>query len=283
LDAVPASRRRRAASPSAPAPDAPDAADLAGAGPAAPLDARRAHVLDRAAVYLALADQGLTAAQIARRRRKSKGHVSILLRLGRALRDLPADERAALRHPRITWRLVQGLVRADVDPASLRRQLRAALGGFSTHNVDRRRARRGVAATPAAAPGVAWGWDAAWFARDPEGYAAAHLAHLTHLHQVVEERARRAAAERLGAAVDGGQSLRALQRRLAQLTADAGADGPARAAERRALAALAAVGRALHRASAAASRAHRGRSRRRRPVHPGPRARHGRRPRRGPR
>jgi hypothetical protein len=230
----------------------PDDAPAARAGPAARLDGRRAHVVDRAAVYVALADLGLTAAQIARRRRKSKGHVSILLRLGRALRDLPEDERAALRHPRITWRLVQGLVRTDVDPASLRRQLRAALGGFSTHNVDRRRGRRsGAAAAPAAAPGVAWGWDAAWFARDPVGYAAAHLAHLTHLHRVVEERARGAAAARLGAAVDGGQSLRGLQRRLADLTAAArsGTGGAEQDAERAALTALAAIGRALRRAA----------------------------------
>jgi hypothetical protein len=244
----PAAGRRRQAAAAVDDDAPPDAT-------APRMDGRRAHVLDRAAIYVALADQGLTAAQIARRRRKSKAHVSILLRLGRALRDLPDDERAALRHPRVTWRLVQGLVRADVDPASLRRQLRAALGGFSTHNVDRRRRRPGGAAAAAqVAAGVAWGWDEAWFARDPVGYAEAHLAHLRHLHRIVEERARRAAAVRLGAAVDGGQSLRGLQRRLAQLAAatpdadatgrDAGR-GAGRDADRRALAALGAVGRAL--------------------------------------
>jgi hypothetical protein len=218
------------------------------------LDGRRAHVLDRAAEYVRLADAGLTVTAIARRRRKSKGHVSILLRLGRALAGVPDDERAALRSPRVTWRLVQGLVRADTDPASLRRQLRAAVGGFSSHTVDRRRATaRGLATAappPAPPPGVAWGWDAAWFARDPAGYAEAHRAHLAHLHRVVAERAvaavrARQAAAGPGAAVDAGQGLRLLQRRLAQLApAGAGAEGPT-PAEREALAAFAALGRAL--------------------------------------
>jgi hypothetical protein len=227
------------------------AADDAAGGappPGARLDGRRAHVLDRAAEYVRLADHGLTVSAIARRRRKSKGHVSILLRLGRALADLPADERAALRHPRVTWRLVQGLVRADVDAASLRRQLRAALGGFSTHNVDRRRqARRARDAAPtgaAAAPGVAWGWDAAWFGQDPTGYAAAHLAHLVHLHEAVTARAEQAVRARALADLDAGQSLRGLQRRLAQLANAAGAE-PGPGAERDALHALATVGRAL--------------------------------------
>ena len=183
--------------------------------PPARLDGRRAHVLDRAAEYLRLADQGLTAAQIARRRRKSPAHVSILLRLGRALAALPDDERAALRHPRVTWRLVQRLVRTDVDPGSLRRQLRAAVGGFSTHTVDRRRRRPAPDATasptnPApSAAGVAWGWDAAWFARDPQGYAAAHLAYLTHLHHVVAARATQAVRARQAAALAGEYRRRA--------------------------------------------------------------------------
>ncbi|GJG89502.1 hypothetical protein tb265_46830 [Gemmatimonadetes bacterium T265] len=258
-----AARTPAPADPKFPGPEEPGPEDLG--GPTGPrLDARRAHVLDRAAAYVALADHGLSAAQIARRRRKSPGHVSILLRLGRALADVPADERAALRHPRVTWRLVQRLVRADVDPGSLRRQLRAAVGGFSTHTVDRRqqRTRRTPAAiTPGvagAAPGVAWGWDAAWFARDPDGYAAAHRAHLTHLHRVVAGRAADAVRARRAAALagraDAGQSLRGLQRslarRLAQLAPDgtgpdAAAGTGATPAEQRALATFAALGTAL--------------------------------------
>lgn len=226
-------------------PPAPDASPA----DAPRLDGRRAHVLDRAAAYVALADQGLTAAQIARRRRKSPAHVSILLRLGRALAGLPEDERAALRSPRVTWRLVQRLVRTDTDAASLRRQLRAAVGGFSTHNVDGRRRARRPAPAPAAppAPGVAWGWDAAWFARDPAGYAAAHLAHVTHLHEVVAARAaaavRARAAASVAGSVDAGQSLRGLQRRLAQLATAPAAE--LTAAEREALATFDALGAAL--------------------------------------
>ncbi|GJG89686.1 hypothetical protein tb265_48670 [Gemmatimonadetes bacterium T265] len=237
----------------------PDDADAPTSLAGPRLDGRRAHVLDRAAEYVRLADRGLTVAQIARRRRKSAGHVSILLRLGRALADVPADERAALRHPRVTWRLVQRLVRIDVDPGSLRRQLRAAVGGFSTHTVDRRRRRTAPVAVasstdPAtAAAGVAWGWDAAWFARDPAGYAAAHLAYLTHLHRVVAARATQAVRARRAAALardtDAGQSLRGLQRsltrRLAQLAPEAGGDGGPPPAEQQALATFAAVGAAL--------------------------------------
>ena len=218
-------------------------------------------MLDRAAEYVRLADQGLSAAQIARRRRKSAGHVSILLRLGRALATVPEDERAALRSPRITWRLVQRLVRLDVDAASLRKQLRDAVGGFSTHNVDGRTRRRrrtseqtdGSPATPTAR-GVGWGWDAAWFANDPVGYAAAHLAHLTHVHQVVATRAAHAVRVRATGGLDGidaGQSLRGLQRRLRQLTDPTVAGAPPSEDERQALATFAALGRALHDAEAA--------------------------------
>ncbi|HEY0776620.1 MAG TPA: hypothetical protein VGD56_01515 [Gemmatirosa sp.] len=233
----------------------PAAAPKADVSTPARLDGRRAHVLDRAAEYVRLADQGLTAAQIARRRRKSPAHVSILLRLGRALATVPDTEREALRSPRVTWRLVQRLVRTDVDVASLRKQLRDAVGGFSTHNVDRRqgRARRAAAGPPTAppAPGVAWGWDATWFADDPIGYAAAHLAHLAHVHTVIAGRAADAVRLRAGgsiAGIDAGQSLRGLQRRLRQAT-DAAA--PPSAAEQQALATLTIVGRALREAEAA--------------------------------
>ena len=205
------------------APGPPPAAETTDAGPgpttaAQRLDGRRTHVVDRAADYVALADAGRTVAQIARRRRRSKGYVSILLRFGRLLAELPPDERAAMRSPRITWSLAQRLMRARVDPASARAQLRYALGGFSTASLGPSaagdRPHDGTATrTPRRSParaGVAWGWDADWFARDPAGYANAHLAHLTHLHRVVAARARQAAAT----PPDVGQSIRALGRLL---------------------------------------------------------------------
>jgi hypothetical protein len=218
--------------PTTSAPDAVTEPD--GGGQPARTDGRRTHVVDRAADYVALADAGLTVARIARRRRRSKGYVSILLRFGRLLAALPADERAAMRSPRITWALAQRLMRADTDAASARAQLRYALGGFGTATLGPsgagtpRRGRRGAApsSTTSAPPAdhvparatVAWGWDAAWFARDPAGFAHAHLAHFAHLHRVVATRARGAAT----APPDVGQSLRALNRRL---TTRAGAPG----------------------------------------------------------
>ncbi len=266
------------------ADQAADPADAAGLGTASPtpaprLDGRRTHVVDRAADYFALADAGLTVAQIARRRRRSKGYVSILVRFGRLLAALPPAERDAMRSPRITWSLAQRLMRADVDAASARAQLRYALGGFATPSLgpSAASARRPGAARPtgaddrdtdgagaggdpavggpprlvarAASPraSVAWGWDADWFARDPAGYAAAHLEHFTHLHRVIAARARAAAAT----SPDVGQGLRTLGRLLAgqrRSGTSAGAVDPATA---RALAALEVVGQKLAEAAAA--------------------------------
>lgn len=203
-------------------------------------DGRRTHVVDRAADYVALHAQGLTVAQIARRRRRSKGYVSILLRLGQVLATLPAGEVAAYRSPRITWALAQRVVRRDTPAVEVRAQLRYALGGFSTHNLDRR--RRGLrgprggapstmpapadpptpgaggsrAAPPVGAPDTGmlagWGFDEALFDADPVGFARAHLQRLAAVHHALAARAARAvrhgAAERLAV----GQSLRGLAR-----------------------------------------------------------------------
>jgi hypothetical protein len=262
-----------------PTTSAPDAAAEAGGGdPPARTDGRRTHVVDRAADYVALADAGLTVARIARRRRRSKGYVSILLRFGRLLAALPADERAAMRSPRITWALAQRLMRADTDVASARAQLRYALGGFGTATLGPSgagapRPGRRPAARPAAgaAPGpaapwstspaapadgvparapVAWGWDAAWFARDPAGFAHAHLAHFAHLHRVVATRARRAAT----APPDVGQSIRALNRRLTTHAGAPGAGAPTDPATVYALAALDVLARKLAEAADEARR-----------------------------
>ena len=143
----------------------------------------------------------------------------------------------------MTWTLTQRLVRRDTDAASLRAQLRYALGGFSTHNVDGRKQRHGRSAAPPRAVGVAWGWDADWFARDPAGYAAAHLEHLASVTAAVGGRARRAAQSRADARLDAGQSLRLLQRRIAARRAES----PTIASpdEQRALAAFAVLERKL--------------------------------------
>lgn len=204
----------------------PPAARARGAFAGASSMPRRLHILDRALDYVALADGGLSVAAIARRRRRSKGYVSIVLRLGRALHGLLPEEIAVFRSDRITWKLAQTIVRADADGATIRRHLRAALGGFSVHNVDRRRHRTGRSAMPGAtaaslASGAAssaesgefcWRWDAAWVDRDPVGYVTAYRHHLLLLHRGIGTRLRHAIAARSAPAAIplAGQSLRQL-------------------------------------------------------------------------
>lgn len=235
------------------------------------------HIVDRALDYAALHQGGLTAAQIARRRKKSKGYVSIVLRLGTALRRLDSEEIAVFRSERITWKLAQRIVRSGVTDAEIQRQLRYALGGFSTHNIDRRklRTRRGrrsvtegagtqtgdrdttLARSAPEADTFIWRWDAAWAARDPLGYVEAYRAHLASLHRAVRARFADAAATRASTGVSGaspapipvvGQSLRHIMALVARQRASGSA--PVRSAlsrsaltpaDREALAALAAL------------------------------------------
>lgn len=154
--------RTRAPAPAGAAPDGDED------GPALPaLDGRRRHPIDRALDFRALERGGLSGAQIARRRRKSPGYVSVLLRLGRALEALDPAEQAAFRSPRVTIGLIQRLVRVGVPDAELRAQLRAAVSGVSRHNVDRRRARTRRAGEPGAD-----GPDGAPRSGDPAGRSA---------------------------------------------------------------------------------------------------------------
>jgi hypothetical protein len=216
-------------------------------------DGRRTHIVDRALDYVALADQGHTAARIARKRRKSQGYVSIALRLGRAIVGLEPAEIAALRSPRITWKLAQRIVREDADVVAIRHQLRTALGGFSSHNVDGRKHRKGRRTSAGGASdrplGVAWGWDAAWFARDPLGFAESHLRYLAGVQRSVQQRAARTSAARGADRVPVGQGLRTLQRSLAA-RAPRGAVGVSAASpEQQALAVLEILERKLAEAS----------------------------------
>lgn len=232
------------------------------ADPPPRLDGRRTHIVDRALDYAQLAEQGMSSARIARLRRRSAGYVSIALRLGRAIRGMEPAELAAFRSPRITWKLAQRIVRDDADPLAIRHQLRAALGGFSSHNVDgrkhRKRARGAASSAARQRPvGAAWGWDAVWFARDPLGFVDAHLRYLVGLQRVVQERATRAAGTRAVDRVPVGQGIRSLQRSLARVTRDESAVRGVGAAEpptpeRRALVALDIIAAKLAEARAAA-------------------------------
>jgi hypothetical protein len=251
---APAARRSSAPADSA---DPDLAASAASDGAAVRLDGRRTHIIDRALDYARLAEQGMSAARIARKRRRSEGYVSIALRLGRAIRGMEPGELDALRSPRITWKLAQRIVREDADAVAVRHQLRAALGGFSTHNVDGRKHRKGRRAGRAGErpTGAAWGWDPAWFARDPLGFVDAHLRYLSGLQRVVQERAGRSVGARTAERVPVGQSIRSLQRSLhrsmqASATAMARAEGEVGAAtvstpETQALAVLQVVARKL--------------------------------------
>lgn len=234
-----------APTPDAPKPDAPK------------LDGRRTHIVDRALDYVALSEQGLSVSRIARKRRKSSGYVSIALRLGRAISGMEPSELAALRSPRVTWKLAQRIVREDADVVSIRHQLRAALGGFSTHNADGRRNRKGRRIGPDAqrAVGVAWGWDADAFARDPLAFAEAHLRYLAGVQQSVRQRATRAVGARQLERVSVGQGIRTLQRSLAAAQSGAPASGApsGTSAERHALAVLEILERKLAEAAAEAA------------------------------
>lgn len=193
------------------------------------------HIVDRALDYAALHRGGLTAAQIARRRKKSKGYVSIVLRLGSALRGLDSEELEVFRSERITWKLAQRIVRADVTEAEIQRQLRYALGGFSSHNIDGRKLRKhrrnrvkgqsDMAQAPTGAiaePGVfVWRWDAEWVARDPLGYVDAYRTYLASLHRHIRGHFGEAAAVRVARAAPAsvpmvGQSLRRITALIAQ-------------------------------------------------------------------
>ena len=184
-----------------------------------PAPPRRRHVIDLALEYAALAAGGMRAAEIARRRRRSKAHVSILLRLGQVLGGFSAEEVAALRTERITWKLVQRLVRADVPPELLRQRLQLALGGFSSYTVDRRRHRRGRRASTdslsRSPDAFVWHWDTAWATRYPLGYVEACRTFPARMHRGVTAKLRNRESPGLASpTVLAGQPLRQLTQAL---------------------------------------------------------------------
>ena len=208
--------------------------------------------MDRALEYAALAADGMRAAEIARRRRRSKAHVSILLRLGHVLQGCTPEELAVVRAPQVTWKLAQRIVRADVPDAAIRERLRLAVGGFSSYTVDRRRNRKGRPGAAGAlrqpAGTYQWQWDAAWAARDPLGYVEAYRAFLGRMHRDVSARLRTGVMAAGGSPTSAGAPLAGQS--LRQLTAAVGQRGapqPRRAvpAEREALLRLAELDPAL--------------------------------------
>lgn len=180
---------------------------------------RAPHVIDRALEYHDLAERhGLTMAALAKRVRRSKGYVSLHLRLAAAVAGMEPAEQAAMRHPAITWRLVQRVVRGDTRVqteaerrqavVALRQKLRDAVGGFSSETVDRRRHRKGRA------PGAPLleRFDPRAFATDPAGYVAAHLDALVRVHEAVARQALQALDLALARDRVGGRPLSSIRR-----------------------------------------------------------------------
>jgi hypothetical protein len=119
---------------------------------------RRMHVIEAARMYHALEDPPRkTQADIARELGRSPGYVSTLCRVGEAIRDLPSEDRDALRQPHVTYTAVATLVARQKG----RRALLAALQALARQPPRRRsRSTLGGAASwhcaetpdPAAAP-----------------------------------------------------------------------------------------------------------------------------------
>ena len=114
------------------------------AKPRATARPRGVHVVDLAVVFAELErSPGVTQADIARRYRKSPGYVSVLCRLGHALRRLSPEEREALHVPHLTFKATQAIVSRASDADGILRGVEALA---SLRPPDRRpRAARGAA------------------------------------------------------------------------------------------------------------------------------------------
>lgn len=155
------------------------------------------HALDLALLYAELERvRGVTQADIARTYRKSPGYVSVLCRLGRALRTLPVDEREALRVPHLTFKAAQTAVSrtANADallatlrqlaaarPPARRRRSRTGTAGAWAEPVERGGHEDLIDPVPLPSAAVAtlsdaytFTWDAAAAARDPAAALAAY-------------------------------------------------------------------------------------------------------------
>lgn len=120
-----------------------------------------------------------SAAEIGRRRGRSKGYVSVVLRVGRALDGLSDGELQLFRTPRLTLLSLQRSLRKGMDTAAIRRML---LSLAITPVRDRRGARAAPPLRPrrrASAPAAhVWHWDESAAAHDPVAYLLAFLDHL---------------------------------------------------------------------------------------------------------
>lgn len=187
--------------------------------------AGRRHLIDRAVEWARRLDRGESQADIRRsipaRSRPSRGYVSVVARLGHALKDLPPLEFELYRSPRVTLRLAQEIIRADTDTLAIRHRLRQAITALP-HPADRKRSRR-ARSQPGDAPSLSrsrrstdpdlftWAWDGAQAERDPAGYVEEYVAFLERLHREATRRVRAALARRAAPPIAiAGQSLASL-------------------------------------------------------------------------
>lgn len=172
-------------------------------------------MVDVAVIYAELERAGTSQADIARQYRKSPGYVSVLCRLGHALRTLPAEERSTLRIRQVTFKAAQAVVsrhrRGDAILGALRglaavptgpRLRRSTMGGAGVW-------REPVATRPDEAPldplplspaeaaareaDFVFPWDPAAATRDPGAVLASFEAFVRTTTDEVVARLRRAA------------------------------------------------------------------------------------------
>jgi hypothetical protein len=198
--------------------------------------ARGGHVVDLALLFAELLSApGVTQADLGRRYRKSPGYVSVVCRLGRALRELPPDARDALRVPHFTLKAAQDLVSRHRDPAALRAAAArlAALPPVVPRGAPARtRARHGTAGQWDRAPdgldaidplpeprdavtrrtAFSYTWDAEAARRDPRAVLADFEAFVRETTDEVVRRLRHAAGD-LGRVPLGGAPSGLLPRR----------------------------------------------------------------------
>lgn len=253
-----------------------------------PTLARRAHLIDRAVEWARRMDRGESQTDIRKsipaRSRPSRGYISIVARLGHALKDLPPLEFELYRSPRVTLRLAQEIVRTDATTLAIRQRLRQAITTLP-HPADRKRGRRARSGTRAGAPGgvpgdasgfhtrrttdpdvFAWQWDVARAEHDPTGYVEEYVAFLERLHREMTRRTRAAVARRAAPPIAiAGQSLASLAASVAayrrtqlgtdgQLFPRPPVSGTPAAKDQKALEALAALGGAIDRVRALGDR-----------------------------
>ena len=182
------------------------------------------HVIDQAlAVAEAIHRGDPTPGELRARRRElrnrygSRGRIHILEQLGQAIRELTPFEIEVYRSPRVTWKLVQRIVRKGATRAELIQSFRSAI---ALPPIDRRRRRRRP--TPPGLSGT-YSFDPQAALDDPISYLAAALdawlsAVGTPFRTAINQQSARA-VQGMGV-MDVGQSLSML---MASLTTRPGA------------------------------------------------------------